>query len=70
VILCAGLSCSVVALFRMNVLEEVVAVIPCAGPGRGTWSGLEARGGDSMLPIAGKPAIVWTIQALLKLGLR
>lgn len=54
----------------MTSFREMVAVIPAAGRPHGTWSGLHTSSSDAMFPIAGKPAIYWTLQDLLLIGIK
>jgi dTDP-glucose pyrophosphorylase len=54
----------------MISVQDIVAVIPAAGRPHGTWSGLHTASCDAMFPIAGKPAIYWTLQDLFALGIK
>ncbi len=51
--------------------SPVCAIIPAAGPPRGGWGeSVDDESSDAMTPIAGKPAIFWTISFLIDNGIR
>jgi dTDP-glucose pyrophosphorylase len=51
--------------------KPVCAVIPAAGPSHSGWSlTSDGESSDAMTPIAGKPAIFWTISYLIENGIR
>lgn len=52
------------------LLDDTIAIIPAAGRPQETWGGIRNASCDAMLPIAGKPAIFWTLQDLLSIGIR
>lgn len=52
------------------LLGNTIAVIPAAGRPQETWGGIRSASCDAMMPIAGKPAIFWTLQDLLSIGVR
>ncbi len=54
----------------MSLFSNTVAVIPAAGIGNRTGSSQLAPESDAMIPVAGKPAIFWTIQELLNRDIR
>ncbi|MEO5713816.1 MAG: sugar phosphate nucleotidyltransferase [Luteolibacter sp.] len=54
----------------MNHFSNTIAVIPAAGISQRPGSSLRAPQSDAMVPVAGKPAIFWTIQELIRIGIR
>lgn len=54
----------------MKFHESTVVVIPAAGPPKNIWANGEQYQSDLMLPIAGKPAIFWTLQDLISCNIR
>jgi dTDP-glucose pyrophosphorylase len=54
----------------VSFFSHTIAVIPAAGISQRPGSARREPLSDAMVPVAGKPAVFWTIQELLNLGVR
>jgi dTDP-glucose pyrophosphorylase len=51
-------------------MTEVVGIIPAAGDPKGLWFPNDQDRTDSMVPISGKPAIYWTLNSFISIGIK